>query len=219
MNYLQARIRETQPGIQSICVEFVDRIPADFPLGRLAVVLLRPDQSSSRVAFSWQAPRSGERPGPAPENQNLADGKAPTTDATMNIPLRNSTGVLGAVLFHSGASPVYTPQHQHQAQGMVDLLAARLDDVGLCPATSQPSPRVAANPKMATRTPQPLEDIVHPLRTTLTSIKAYVSSLLQPDISWSDELRDEFLRTVEQEADRLNQLVNDLLARTKLDPR
>ena len=51
----------------------------------------------------------------------------------------------------------------------------------------------------------------HTLRTPLTSIKGYSSTLLQADVAWPPELYQEFLQTIDREADRLTSAVNDLL--------
>ena len=59
-------------------------------------------------------------------------------------------------------------------------------------------------------------ELAHALRSPLTSIKGYASSLLRTDVDWSEELEREFLETIDREADRLNQAVSDLLD-TSLD--
>ena len=56
-----------------------------------------------------------------------------------------------------------------------------------------------------------LADVANSLRQPLTSIKGYVESLLNPEISWPEELRREFLQTLGQQTDRLDQVVSDLL--------
>ena len=56
----------------------------------------------------------------------------------------------------------------------------------------------------------------HDLRTPLASIKAAVSSLRQPDVEWSDEDVAQFLASIEDEADRLNALVGNLLDMSRL---
>ncbi|MBI4320766.1 MAG: hypothetical protein HY675_19925 [Chloroflexi bacterium] len=53
--------------------------------------------------------------------------------------------------------------------------------------------------------------VSHDLRTPLTTIKGYVSTLLQEDVKWTEDQQRGFLRIVGQEADRLNRLVRDLL--------
>jgi two-component system sensor histidine kinase KdpD len=61
-----------------------------------------------------------------------------------------------------------------------------------------------------------LAAVSHDLRTPLASIKAAATSLLQGDVSWSDQQTTEFLRTIDAEADRLNGLVDNLLDMSRL---
>ena len=56
----------------------------------------------------------------------------------------------------------------------------------------------------------------HDLRTPLAAIKAAVSSLRSPDIKFSDDDRAELLRTVEESADLLTAVVDNLLALSRL---
>lgn len=56
-----------------------------------------------------------------------------------------------------------------------------------------------------------LRAVSHDLRTPLASIKAAASSLRATDVTWSPETTDEFLATIEADADRLNHLVGNLL--------
>jgi K+-sensing histidine kinase KdpD len=61
-----------------------------------------------------------------------------------------------------------------------------------------------------------LASVGHDLRTPLASIKAAASSLRAPDVVFSAADRDELLATVEESADRLNDLVENLLAMSRL---
>jgi two-component system sensor histidine kinase KdpD len=61
-----------------------------------------------------------------------------------------------------------------------------------------------------------LQAVSHDLRTPLSSIKASISSLRQPDVHWSPEQVDEFHATIEQETDRLGALVTNLLDMSRL---
>ncbi len=61
-----------------------------------------------------------------------------------------------------------------------------------------------------------LQAVSHDLRTPLAGIKASASSLRQPDIEWSAGDRDEFLRTIEDETDRLTALVGNLLDMSRI---
>src|SRR4030095_12942297 len=61
-----------------------------------------------------------------------------------------------------------------------------------------------------------LQAVSHDLRTPLAGIKASASSLRQLDIAWSDVDRSEFLRTIEDETDRLTALVGNLLDMSRI---
>lgn len=61
-----------------------------------------------------------------------------------------------------------------------------------------------------------LSAVSHDLRTPLASIKASVSSLRAEDVRWSPEQTAEFLAAIEDDADRLNQLVGNLLDMSRL---
>ena len=61
-----------------------------------------------------------------------------------------------------------------------------------------------------------LTAVGHDLRTPLAGIKAGVSSLRQPDLELTADQRDELLATVEESADRMDDLVENLLAMSRL---
>ncbi len=61
-----------------------------------------------------------------------------------------------------------------------------------------------------------LRAVSHDLRTPLASIKASVSSLRQTDVHWSAEDEAELLANIEQNADRLDALVGNLLDMSRL---
>jgi two-component system sensor histidine kinase KdpD len=62
-----------------------------------------------------------------------------------------------------------------------------------------------------------LSSVSHDLRTPLAGIKAAASSLLQPDIAWSEEDRHAFLVDIDHEADRLTRLVSNLLDLSRIE--
>jgi len=61
-----------------------------------------------------------------------------------------------------------------------------------------------------------LAAVSHDLRTPLAGVKAGVSSLRQSDVDWTAEDREELLATVEESADRLDELVTNLLDATRI---
>jgi signal transduction histidine kinase len=53
--------------------------------------------------------------------------------------------------------------------------------------------------------------VSHELRTPLTSIKGFTSTLLARDVDWSEDDRREFMKILDEEADKLRDLVEQLL--------
>ncbi len=61
-----------------------------------------------------------------------------------------------------------------------------------------------------------LSAVSHDLRTPLAAIKASVTSLLQQDVGWTAAEQHEFLTTIDEETDRLDALVGNLLDMSRL---
>ncbi len=61
-----------------------------------------------------------------------------------------------------------------------------------------------------------LRAVSHDLRTPLASIKAMISGLRDPTVEWKPEQIDEAHATIEEETDRLNRLVGNLLDASRL---
>lgn len=59
--------------------------------------------------------------------------------------------------------------------------------------------------------------VSHDLRTPLASIMASAGSLQQNDVQWTEAERQEFLSAIEQEAERLNRLVGNLLDLSRIE--
>ena len=73
----------------------------------------------------------------------------------------------------------------------------------------------ALNETNALRTAM-LQAVSHDLRTPLSSIKASATSLLSDEVAWTQEERHDLLSMIDEEADRLNRLVGNLLDMSRL---
>jgi two-component system sensor histidine kinase KdpD len=62
-----------------------------------------------------------------------------------------------------------------------------------------------------------LAAVSHDLRTPLAVIRASSTALLDTSVSWTDEARSELLHAIDEEAERLNRMVGNLLDLTRLD--
>ena len=61
-----------------------------------------------------------------------------------------------------------------------------------------------------------LSAVSHDLRSPIAAVKASVTSLLQQDVEWTPDAQQEFLRTIDEETDRLADLVANLLDMSRL---
>ena len=59
--------------------------------------------------------------------------------------------------------------------------------------------------------------ISHELRTPLTSIIGFTTTLLAEDVSWDADDQADFIRTIHQEANRLQELIDHLLVLSRLE--
>lgn len=58
--------------------------------------------------------------------------------------------------------------------------------------------------------------VSHELRTPLASIKGFASSLLADDVEWAEAMQREFISTIDQESDKLTDLIDQLLDLSRL---
>jgi len=59
--------------------------------------------------------------------------------------------------------------------------------------------------------------ISHELRTPLTSIKGFTTTLLADDVTWEPDEQRDFIQTIQQEANRLQELIDHLLDLSRLE--
>jgi two-component system sensor histidine kinase KdpD len=95
------------------------------------------------------------------------------------------------------------------------LATAQLADAARCGAQQERAAAVARqSDEIKTAL---LHAVTHNLRTPLASIKANVSGVRQPEVPYSDEDRAELLAAIDDEADRLDRLVANLLDASRLE--
>ncbi len=64
---------------------------------------------------------------------------------------------------------------------------------------------------------QLLSTVSHELRTPLASIKGFATTLLRNDVQWDAATRREFLQIIDQESDRLGELIANLLEMSRIE--
>lgn len=99
-------------------------------------------------------------------------------------------------------------------QGLVDQAASAIYNIGLL--RSEAEARWEAERANALKM-QFLAMISHELRTPLTSIQGFASTLLADDVAWDPAEQREFIQIINQESERLTELVEQLLDLSRLE--
>jgi len=130
----------------------------------------------------------------------------------LGLPLQAEGFVKGALIFVRFGGPVYEEHHIKMASVAANLLLMLFER-----ATWKEMHEELHDLK---RQMQLQEDFVstisHELRTPLGFIKGYSTSLLRQDTSWDDETQREFLTIIDEEADRLALLIENVLESARL---
>jgi signal transduction histidine kinase len=130
----------------------------------------------------------------------------------LGLPLHGGGNVRGAVVFVRFGGPVYQPQHIKIASLAAELLSVLIERGS--------SSEMQEELQDLRRQMQLQEDFVstisHELRTPLGFIKGYSTSLLREDTSWDEQTQKEFLMIIDEEADRLSLLIENVLESARL---
>ena len=130
----------------------------------------------------------------------------------LGLPFREGGSVKGAVVFVRFGGPVYEDQHATIASFAASLLSTLFERAA--------SAKLQKELRSLKRQMQLQDDFVstisHELRTPLGFIKGYSTSLLRPDTSWDEETQKEFLTIIDEEADRLSLLIENVLESARL---
>ena len=130
----------------------------------------------------------------------------------LGLPIRERDWVKGAMVFVRFGGPVYEEQHIAIASIAGELLSMLFERAA--------GIKLREELEDLKRQMQLQEDFVstisHELRTPLGFIKGYSTSLLRQDTSWDEETQKEFLTIIDEEADRLSLLIENVLESARL---
>ncbi len=130
------------------------------------------------------------------------------------------TAILGHDVLFVEPRGTLTIARADEALGLVLLLFTAVVTAQLA-AAARRSAATAQEAAVARRSDQLktalLRAVTHDLRTPLASIKASVSALRQPGAAYTDEDRAELLAEIEEETDRLDRLVGNLLDASRVE--
>jgi two-component system, OmpR family, sensor histidine kinase KdpD len=128
--------------------------------------------------------------------------------------------ILGHDLLYVDPRGTFSIARADEALGLVLLLFTALVTAQLA-AAARRGAETAREAAVARRSDELktalLRAVTHNLRTPLASIKTSVSGLRQPDAAFAEEDRAELLAEIEEETDRLDRLVTNLLDASRLE--
>jgi signal transduction histidine kinase len=146
-----------------------------------------------------------------PESNGSADDRL-SQAYLLGIPLSADGLVHGALVFVRFGGPAYEQDHIDMASLGAELLSVMFE--------RRIWKKVHKELHDLKLQMQLQEDFVstisHELRTPLGFIKGYSTSLLRKDTSWDEETTQEFLTIIDEEADRLSSLIENVLESARL---
>ena len=129
------------------------------------------------------------------------------------FPLRTTGGCFGALLLYNAVPNKWNDLDFQTLRVSADQVAIVIESLRLLEAERAAHQEAERANQLKL---QFLAMISHELRTPLTSIKGFTSTLLADDVTWDAETQHEFLGIMDSEADKLGDLINQLLDLSQL---
>jgi signal transduction histidine kinase len=130
----------------------------------------------------------------------------------LGIPLRSDGLIGGALVFVRFGGPAYEQDHITVASLAAELLSIMFERTAW-----KKMHKELHDLKLQMQLQEDfVSTISHELRTPLGFIKGYSTSLLRQDTSWDAETTQEFLTIIDEEADRLSLLIENVLESARL---
>jgi two-component system, OmpR family, sensor histidine kinase KdpD len=190
---------------------------------RVSSVLLLPDRETGSLTLA-----SGYPPEDTLDEADMAaaswcwDHNHPTGRGSdtlpggkwLFLPLRTGSGPVGVIgILRDAPGPLLTPDERRLLDALADQAAVAIERVALARGLAEARVQAETERLRAAL----LTSISHDLRTPLASIIGTVSSLRSYPDKYQPRERDELLATLQDEAERLNRFVGNLLDMTRLE--
>ncbi|HEY3341682.1 MAG TPA: ATP-binding protein [Anaerolineae bacterium] len=130
------------------------------------------------------------------------------------FPLNASGELYGLLVFHFSSPESVGAEDVRHVEGLVDQAAVAIRNIRLFEAEAHARREAEHANEMRLRF---LAMISHELRTPLTSIKGFITTLLADDVTWDVQSQREFLNIANQEADKLTDMIDQLLDLSRLE--
>ena len=130
----------------------------------------------------------------------------------LGLPLKVRQRVMGALVFGRFGGPPYSPDQIHLAEFITGHVAQLLGNKELVERVAS----LEAERRLDRLQQDFIATISHELCTPLGFIKGYATTLLREDTTWDQDTSREFLVIIDEEADRLRELIDNLLDSSRL---
>jgi len=145
-----------------------------------------------------------------PEGHDNSDRLA--SPYLLGLPLRTADQVIGAAVFVRFGGPAYTPPQIQRVQYIATQFSNLLERKIL-----REQIRSLQEARLVIALQEDfIATISHELRTPLGFIKGYSTTLLRQDTEWDEATRREFLGIIDEEADHLSILIENVLESARL---
>jgi len=129
------------------------------------------------------------------------------------VPLMAKGEVLGAMGAFTQDNRIFTPREMSLLETIGHQVGTVIDNARLLEEAS----RAEALEELDRLRSALLASVSHELRTPLTAIKGIADTLIQPDVEWDAETRQDFLMTISHESDVLTRIVEDLMQMSQME--
>lgn len=130
----------------------------------------------------------------------------------LGLPLFLENNLEGALVFIRFGGPPFTPDQVRMSEFIAGLVAQLIGHDRLVKRIAA----LEAERKLNQLQEDFIATVSHELLTPLGFIKGYTTTLLRKDITWDEETRREFLTIIDEESDRLRELIENLMDSSRL---
>ena len=181
-----------------------------------ALALGRGRAREAELAWGEPAAREAFRTGQTVLRQEDSGPGVPTRDRRrdyLGLPMMVGGRCVGGLIFGRFGGPAYPPEHIRLAEFVAWHVGQLLENRRMARRIAT----LEAQRELARMQDEFISTISHELRTPLGFIKGYVTTLMREDAVWDSDARGEFLRIIDEEADRLRELIDNLLDSSRLE--
>lgn len=145
--------------------------------------------------------------------EELEDSKSDRINLrfSLGLPLKLGEKIHGALVFIRFGGPEFTTDQIHLSEFVAVHIAQLLDHRNLVAQIA----KLEAKRQLDNLQDEFIAMISHELLTPLGFIKGYATTLMREDTTWDDDSRKEFLAIIDEEADKLRELIENLMDSSK----